>query len=109
MQDAFLKSNISDDEFIQAFTHMSIYCNPDISKKVPSEVMESLLAADSDVVKLKQQFKILHIMLKCKYKFIKQISKKELIKYKDFCKQLINAKKSLKADINDTYCKDYFF
>ena len=109
MQNAFLKSNISDDGLTWAFTHISICCNSDASKEVLNEVMGPLLTVDSDVVKLKQQFKTLHIMLKCKFKFIKQILKKKLIEYKNLCKQLTNAKRSLKADINNTYCKDYFF
>ena len=86
MQNIFLKSNISDDELIQIFTYMSICCNSDALKEVPNKVMGSLLAVDSDVVELKQQFKTLHIMLKCKYKFIKQISKKKLTEYKDLYK-----------------------
>ena len=109
MQDIFLKSDIFDNEFTWVFTHMSIHCNSGALKEVPSKVMGPLLTADSDVVELEQQFKTLHTMLKHKYKFIKQASKKKLTEYKNLYKQLTNAKRSLKANINDTYHKDYFF
>ena len=52
MQDTFLKSDISDNELTWAFTHMSIYYNPDASNEVFCEMMKTLLASDPNVVNL---------------------------------------------------------
>ena len=54
MQDAFLESNISDDGLTQAFTHISIQCNPGAPKEVPEEVIKSLFTADPDIADLKR-------------------------------------------------------
>ena len=71
MQDTFLKSDISDNELTQAFTHISIYYNSNASNKVFYKVMKKLLVSDSNVVNLQQQFKALQTKLKQKYQFIK--------------------------------------
>ena len=109
VQDAFLKSDISDDRLTRAFTHMSIRCNPGAPKEVPREVMEPLLAADPDITDLARRFKELYTQIKWEYKYINQAPKEIKKEYEDLRKQLTNAKKSLKDEIEDTYRKDYFF
>ena len=52
VQDAFLKSNISDDGLTRAITYMSIWCNPGALEEVPKEVIDSLLATDPDIINL---------------------------------------------------------
>jgi hypothetical protein len=47
--------------------------------------------------------------IKWEYKFIKQASKKIKKEHKDLGKELTNAKKSLRDDIDKAYRKDYFF
>ena len=96
MQDAFLESDISDDRLTRAFTHISIRCNLGALKDVPKEVIKPLFAADPDIVDLERRFKELYTEIKWEYKFIKQAPKKVGNGYKDLCKQLKNAKKSLK-------------
>jgi hypothetical protein len=64
VQDAFLESDISDDGLTQAFTHMSIRCNPGAPKEVPREVLDPLLAADPDIVDLERRFKESHTQIK---------------------------------------------
>ena len=109
VQDAFLESDISDDGLTRAFTHMSIRCNPGAPKGVPSEVIKPLLAADPDLVDLEQRFTALRTKLKRKYKFIRRAPKKKWTEHKDLRKQLTNAKKNLRTDIDDAYRKHYFF
>jgi hypothetical protein len=109
VQDAFLESDISDDGLTQAFTHMSIRCNPGAPKEVPKEVMDPLLAADPDIVDLGRRFKESHTQIKAKYKFIKRAPKRIGKEHDDLRKQLTNAKKSLKGEIENAYRKDYFF
>ena len=72
MQDAFLKSDISDDGLTRAFTHMSIRCNPGAPKEVLKEVMKPLFAADLNIVDLERRFNKLNIEIKWEYKFIKR-------------------------------------
>jgi hypothetical protein len=109
VQDAFLESDISDDGLTQAFTHMSIRCNPGAPKEVPKEVMDPLLAADPEIVDLEQQFKKSHTQIKAKYKLIKRAPIRIRKKHKDLQKQLTNVKKSLKDKIEKAFRKDYFF
>jgi hypothetical protein len=109
VQDAFLESDISDDGLTRAFTHMSIRCNPGAPKEVPGEVMDPLLAADPDILDLERRCKALYTKIKWEYKFINWAPKKKAKEYKDLGKQLTNAKKSLKTEIEDAYRKDYFF
>jgi hypothetical protein len=109
VQDAFLESDISDDGLTRAFTHMSIRCNPGAPKEVPGKVMQLLLAADPDIADLERRFKELYTQIKWEYKFIKLAPKKIGKEYDDLRKQLTNAKKSLKDEIEDAYRKDYFF
>jgi hypothetical protein len=54
MQDAFLKSNISDDRLTRAFTHMSIRCNPGAPKGVPDRAIKQFYIADPDIVNLER-------------------------------------------------------
>jgi signal recognition particle GTPase len=51
----------------------------------------------------------LYTEIKCEYKFIKRAPEEIQKEYEDLRKQLTNAKKSLKDEINDVYMKDYFF
>jgi predicted phage-related endonuclease len=88
---------------------MSIRCNPGAPNEVPREVMEPLLAADPDIADLERQFKELYTQIKWEYKFIRIAPKKIRKEYDDLWKQLTNAKKSLKDEIEDVYRKDYFF
>ncbi|KAG4027417.1 hypothetical protein MFRU_030g00530 [Monilinia fructicola] len=109
VQDAFLESEISDDGLTRAFTYMSIRCNPGVPKAVPAQMMSSLLAADPNIVDLEKSFKEIHTKIKWEHKFIKcapEILRKqhELLR-----KELINAKKSLKDEIEKEFRKDYFF
>ena len=109
VQDAFLESDISDDGLTRAFTHMSIRCNPGAPKEVPREVMEQLFAADPDIVDLDRRFKTLYTEIKEEYKFIKRAPQKKRNEHEDLRKQLTNAKKSLKTEVEEAYRKDYFF
>ena len=109
MQDAFLESDITDDGLTRAFTHISIRCNPGALKDVPNEVMERLFAADLDIVALERRFKALFTKIKWEYKFIKRAPKEKRKEHGDLHKQLTNAKKSLRTEIEDAYRKDYFF
>jgi hypothetical protein len=109
VQDAFLESDISDDGLTRAFTHMSIRCNPGAPKEVPREVMERLLAADLDIVDLERRFKALHTAIRREDKFIKRAPEKKRNEHEDLRKQLTNAKKSLRTEIEEAYRKDYFF
>ncbi|PQE10708.1 hypothetical protein CJF30_00011443 [Rutstroemia sp. NJR-2017a BBW] len=109
VQDSFLESEISDDGLTRAFTHMSIRCNPGVPKEVPTEMMNSLLAADPDVVNLERQFKKLYAQIKGDYKFIRCAPKTIRMQYEDLRKNLMNAKKSLKDEIEKEFRKDYFF
>jgi len=109
MQDTFLESDISDDRLTRAFTHISIRYNPGTLQQVPSKVMEPILAADPDIVDLQQQVKALCTELKWEYKFIKRAPKEKQKAYSDLCKRLTNAKKSLRAEIEDALRRDYFF
>jgi hypothetical protein len=109
VQDAFLESDISDDGLTRAFTHMSIRCNPGAPKRVPTEVMDLLLAADPDIVDLERRFKESHAQIKWEYKFIKRAPKRIGKKHDDLRKQLTNSKKSLRDEIENAYRKDYFF
>jgi hypothetical protein len=61
VQDAFLKSDISNNGLTYAFTYMSIQCNLGALKEVPKEVIDSLLIADPNIVDLKRRFKELYI------------------------------------------------
>jgi hypothetical protein len=109
VQDAFLESDISDDGLTRAFTHMSIRCNPGAPQEVPSEVIKSIFAADPDIMDLERRFKASHIKLKWEYRLIKLAPEKKRKEHDDLRKQLTNAKKSLRTDIEDAYRKDYFF
>jgi 5-carboxymethyl-2-hydroxymuconate isomerase len=109
VQDAFLESDISDDGLTRAFTHMSIRCNLGAPKEVPSEVMERLFVADPEIVDLERRFKALSTEIKWEYKFIKRAPKEKRADHEDLRKQLTNAKKSLRTEIEDAYRKDYFF
>ena len=71
--------------------------------------MEPLLAADLDITNLKCQFKELHTKLKSEYKFIKRALKGIKEKHDDLRRQLQNAKKNLKDEIEKAYRSDYFF
>ncbi len=75
VQDAYLKSDITDDGLTRAFTHMSIRCNPGALKEVPREVMDRLLAADPEIAILERQFKESHTWIKWEYKFINRAPK----------------------------------
>ncbi|KIN08326.1 hypothetical protein OIDMADRAFT_23134 [Oidiodendron maius Zn] len=57
VQDAFLKSDISDDRLTWAFTYMSIWCNPGAPEAVPIELMDKLLAIQPGIVELDRQFR----------------------------------------------------
>jgi Protein of unknown function (DUF3435) len=109
VQDAFLESDISDDGLTRAFTHMSIRCNPGAPKEVPEEVMKSLFAADPDIADLERRVRQSYTQIKWEYKFIKRAPKKIKKEHKDLGKELTNAKKSLRDDIDKAYRKDYFF
>ncbi|KAH9206214.1 hypothetical protein DL95DRAFT_488166 [Leptodontidium sp. 2 PMI_412] len=109
VQDAFLKSDISDDGLTRAFAHLSIRCNSGAPRDVPPEVMDPLLAANPDLVDLERQRKALRTKMKWEYKCIKRAPRGIKIEYDDLGKQLTNAKKSLKDEIKIEYRKDYFF
>ena len=72
-------------------------------------MIELLLAVDLDITNLERWFKELHTKLKSEYKFIKQAPKGIKEKHNDLCKQLRNAKKNLKDEIEKAYKSDYFF
>jgi hypothetical protein len=109
VQDAFLESDISDDGLTRAFTHMSIRCNPGAPKEVPNGVMEGLFAADPEIADLERRFKALATEIKWKHKFIKRAPEGKRTEHEDLRKQLANAKKSLRTEIEEAYRKDYFF
>lgn len=101
VQDAFLESDISDDGLTRAFTHVSVRCNPGSPKEVPEEVMKPLLAADPDIADLERRVKQSFTQTKWEYKFIKQAPKEIKKEHKDLAKELTNAKKSLRDDIDN--------
>ena len=57
VQDAYLKSDITDNRLTRAFTYISIQCNPGALKEVPREVIDRLLAVDLEIAVLERQFK----------------------------------------------------
>ena len=99
MQDAFLESDISDDGLTRAFTHMSIRCNPGAPRDVPREVMDPLVAADPDIASLNWRVLVLYRKIKWDYKFINRAPEEIQMEYKDLCKELTNATKSLKDEL----------
>ncbi|KAJ8065403.1 hypothetical protein OCU04_006091 [Sclerotinia nivalis] len=52
VQNAFLENEISDNGLTRAFTHISIRYNPSVPNEVLTEIMNSLLTADPDIVDL---------------------------------------------------------
>jgi hypothetical protein len=82
VQDAFLKSDISDDGLTRAFTGMGIRCNPDAPKQVPKEVIDPLLAVDPGRRKKIQN---------------------------DLRKRLTNGTRSFEQDMEKSDAEDYFF
>jgi hypothetical protein len=88
---------------------MSIRCNLGAPKEVLKEVMDSLLAADPDIINLEQQFKESHTQIKGEYRFIKRAPEMIRKEHNDLRKQLKNAKKSLKDEMDKAYRKEYFF
>lgn len=64
IQDAFLKSNISNDGLTRAFIYISIRYNPGAPNGVPEEVMSSFYAADPDIVSLERQSQELRAKIK---------------------------------------------
>jgi hypothetical protein len=88
---------------------MSIRCNLGALKEVPKEVIKPLFAADLDIANLEHWVKQLSTQIKWEYKFIKRAPKKIKKEHKDLGKELTNAKKSLRDDIDKAYRKDYFF
>ncbi|KAJ8065098.1 hypothetical protein OCU04_005811 [Sclerotinia nivalis] len=109
VQDAFLESEISDDGLTRAFTYISIRCNSDVPKEVPTEMIKSLLVADPDIVDLERQFKKLYTQIKRDFKFIRYVSQTIRKQYEDLRKNLTNTKKNLKDEIEKEFRKDYFF
>jgi hypothetical protein len=93
VQDAFLESEITDDGLTRAFTHMSIRCNPGVPKEVPTEMMNSLLTTNPEIVDLERRFKNLYAQIKGDYKFIRCAPKAIRKQYEDLRKNLTNAKK----------------
>jgi hypothetical protein len=109
VQDAFLESDISDDGLTRAFTHMSIRCNPGAPQDVPKELMDQLLAEELDIVDLDRQFKESRIRLRWEYGAIKRAPKQKQKEHEELGKQLRNATKSFKSEIEDAIRKDYFY
>ncbi|KAJ8068112.1 hypothetical protein OCU04_003684 [Sclerotinia nivalis] len=109
IQDAFLEGEITDDGLTQAFTHISIRCNPGVPKEVPTKIMNSLLATDSDIIDFEKRFKQLHTKIKWNYKFIRCAPQMVRKQYGDLRQKITNAKKSLKDEIEKEFRKDYFF
>jgi hypothetical protein len=64
VQDVFLESDISDDGLTQAFTHISIRCNPGALKEVSEELMKPLVAADPDIADLERWVKESYTQIK---------------------------------------------
>ncbi|KAL5328250.1 hypothetical protein ACEPPN_001748 [Leptodophora sp. 'Broadleaf-Isolate-01'] len=85
---------------------MSIWCNSGAPRDVPGEVMDPL---DPEIASLKRRVQVLYNKIKWDYKFIKRAPNKIQMEYKDLCKQVTNATKSLKDEIKNAYRKDYFF
>ncbi|KAH6724964.1 hypothetical protein BKA61DRAFT_589553 [Leptodontidium sp. MPI-SDFR-AT-0119] len=85
---------------------MSIWCNSGAPRDVPGEVMDPL---DPEIASLKRRIQVLYNKIKWDYKFIKRAPNKIQMEYKDLCKQVTNATKSLKDEIKNAYRKDYFF
>lgn len=102
-RDSGCSSDMTDDGLTRAFTHMSIRCDPGAPKEVPKEVMEGLFAADPEIVDLERRFKALSTEIKWEHKFIKRALKEKRKEHEDLRKQLTNAKKSLRTEIEDAY------
>lgn len=109
VQDAFLESDISDDGLTRAFTHMSIRCNPGAPREVPKEVMGQLLAADPEITGLRRRFKESRTELQWEYGLIKRAPKCKQKEHQGLGKQLKNAEKSLRTELEAAHRKDYFY
>ena len=109
VQDAFLESDISDDGLTRAFTHMSLRCNPGAPKEVPKELMDQLLAVEPDIADLDQQFRVSRTRLRWEYGTIKRAPKQKQKEHEELGKQLRNAMKSFRTEIEYANKKDYFY
>lgn len=109
VQDAFLESDISDDGLTRAFTHMSLRCNPGAPEEVSKELMDQLLDAEPDIVQLDRQFKESRIRLRWEYGAIKWAPMQEQKEHEELGKQLRNATKSFRTEIEGANRKDYFY
>ena len=109
VQDAFLESDISDDGLTRAFTYMSIRCNPGVPDTVPTPLMDKLLAKDPEIVGLDRLFKESRLRLREDYGTIKRAPKLKQEEHEELGKQLRNAMKSFRTEIDAANGKEYFY
>lgn len=101
-QDAFLERDPSADGLTKAFTHMSIRCNPEVPKEIPTAELNKL-PPDPEIVNLERQAKQMFTRIKHEYKFINAAPEKLQKEYKRLQKDLKSAKKSFKNDMTKVY------
>ena len=109
VQDAFLESDISDDGLTRAFTYMSIRRNPGAPDTVPTALMDQLLAEDPDIVMFDRLFNESRLRLREDYRTIKQAPKLKQQEHEELGKQLRNAIKSFRTEIDAANRKEYFY
>jgi hypothetical protein len=109
VQDAFLESDISDDGLTRAFTYMSIRCNPGAPDTVPTALMDQLLAEDPEIVGLDRLFKESRLRLRGDYGTIRRAPKLKQEEHEELGKQLRNAMKSFRTEIDAANRKEYFY
>jgi Tfp pilus assembly protein PilO len=102
VQDAYLERDPSADGLTRAFTHMSIRCNPEVTKDIPKSVLDQL-PPDPDIARLSDQVKHKSYSLKLKYKFIKRAPKVDREEYVQMRRNLINAEKRYKDEMATVY------
>jgi hypothetical protein len=108
-QDAYLKSDVSEDGLTRAFGQMSLCCHPGAPSGVPSQLLRQLLAADPEIASLEREINELHDQLKAIYRFIKRAPEEKKHKHQHLQQQLKNAKKSLIDKLDAAHRRDYFF
>ncbi|KFY65136.1 hypothetical protein V496_02779 [Pseudogymnoascus sp. VKM F-4515 (FW-2607)] len=110
-QDTYLGEfgeDVSEDGLTRAFTHMSLRCHPGAPSGAPPELLHQLLATDTHIVSLEQNFSELRNQIKADYGFIYLAPAEIKLEHKHRQQQLNNARKSLTDELHATFRRDYF-
>lgn len=106
MQDAYLERDPSADGLTQAFTHISIRCNPEVPKEIPKSKLNQL-PPDPDIMELSNQIKRKSYTIRVEYKFIRLTPKSVRREYAQIRQDLINAEKRFRDKITTVYQEAY--